>query len=142
MERKPKPNTYIEPMPRKQFLSLMKEFKTSGGKYISNEESEAFLDIQEAEACALNATTILFRRRPTRSAVYEELFHVQQYREGKIDGSIINAYENEIEAQKFLLENAIEFQLTQVEINQTSDMLVWYEENLRKMRGDDKNDNM
>ena len=77
MDRRKKNNDdRIEPMPRKLFLELMREFKKSGGKYIASKQSEDFLDSQGAEASAINATTILFRRRPTRAAVYEELFHV------------------------------------------------------------------
>ena len=140
MYRKPRSEAYIEPMPKNQFLTLMREFKKMGGKYLANEQSENFLNIQGVEASTLNATTILFRRRPSRSAVYEELFHAQQYRDGKITGSAENAYKCEIEAQLYLLKHAEEFQLTEPEITQTHKALKWYENKLRTMKGDVNHD--
>ena len=139
MERKHKDDSIdkIESMPRKQFLELMREFKKNGGTYIANKESEVFLNAKKVEACTLNSTTILFRRRPTRAAVYEELFHVEQFRMGKIDGTIINAYENEIEAQRYLLEHAEELELTMPEIKKTKEALEWYEMKLENLKGDD-----
>lgn len=136
MERKTKSKNYIEPMPRGQFLRLMKDFKAAGGKYIANAESEKFLDAQGAEASTLNATTILFRKKPTRAAVYEELYHINQFRSGKIDGTARNAYECEAEAKAYLLENAEAFQLTEAEINQTKEALIWYQKKLKTMKGD------
>jgi hypothetical protein len=135
MERKPKPDTYIEPMPKSQFLSLMQEFKSLGGKYICNEESEKFLDVQGSEAVTLNGYTILFRKKPSRSAVYEELFHAAQYRDGKNDGTPKIRIECEIEAQEYLLNNAKSLQLTKPEIIQTQKALQIYRLELDKMEG-------
>lgn len=104
--------------------------------------SDAFLKARGVEASALNSTTILFRREPSRSAVYEELFHVKQFQEGKIDGTVRNAYENEIEAQEYLLKNAAELKLTQMEIEQTKDALEWYILKLNDLKGDDWDDNL
>ena len=142
MDRRKK-NNYdrIEPMPRKLFLELMREFKESGGKYIASEQSEAFLDSQGAEASAINATTILFRRRPSRAAVYEELFHVCQFRDGKIKGTVKNSIECEIEAKEYLLSNADRLQLTQSEIQKTREDLEWYKIQLREQKGEE-NDGM
>ena len=137
MERKPKPDMFIEPMPRDIFRQLMKKFEKEGGKYVADENSEAFLDAQCAEAITLNENTILFRKRPTRSAVYEELFHVKQFKAGKIDGTIRNAYECEIEAQEYLLDNAVNLGLTDREICQTEAALKWYRKELDKLKGDD-----
>ena len=66
------------------------------------EEVNAYLEIKGAEACTLNASTILFRERPSRAAVYEEFIHVQQFCDGKIDGSIRSIYMCEIEAKQQL----------------------------------------
>lgn len=138
MERKKKnAESFIEPMPRQQFLDLMKEFKASGGKYIANEESEAFLDTQGAEACTLNENTILFRRKPSRAAVYEELYHVKQFREGRIEGSTSNAIECEIEAKLYLLSNAKTLELTENEILQTREDLERYKRQLNDLKGDE-----
>ena len=135
MNRKPKPDSYVQPMPKGQFIKLMHEFKAIGGKYICNKESEEFLEAQEAEASALDGYTILFRRKPTRSAVYEELFHTSQYREGKIDGTLKNRIKCEIEAQEYLLKNAEAFQLTEPEIIQTQKALHMYQLELSNWKG-------
>ena len=138
MERKPKPNSYIEPMPKSQFQRLMREFKRIGGMYICNEDSEEFLSAQGAEAITLDGFTILFRRRPSRSAVYEELFHAEQFRNGRITGTQRNRYECEIEAQKYLLENAHRFKLTEPEIVQTKEMLDTYSKILSEQKGEEE----
>ncbi len=142
MLRKPKPDSYVEPMPRRQFHELMREFKRHGGTYIANAESEQFLRLRGAEACALNENIILFRRKPSRSAVYEELFHVQQFRENKIDGSPVNTCECEIEAQQYLLENAVSLQLTKIELEQTRNALMRYTMQLKKMKGEASDDHL
>jgi len=142
MERKPKPEGYIEPMPQKLFFKLMKDFKALGGLYIANDDSERYLDIRGVEADTLNATTILFRKKPTRAAVYEELFHSKQYREGKIQDSALSVILCEIEAQEYLLKNANELHLTQPEINQTENALAWYKSRLKILKGDESNDNL
>ena len=75
MDRKPKPDTYVEPMPQKLFHQLVKQFQELGGKVIMGADAELYLDSREAEACTLNGYTILFRKRPGRAAVYEEMIH-------------------------------------------------------------------
>ena len=133
MERKPKNDVYVKPMPRGLFLRLMKEFKRMGGKVIMDKEAERYLDDKGAEACTLNAETILFRRKPSRAAVYEELFHVKQFREGKIDGTLKNSYVCEIEAKKYLLNNASILGLTEIEIIATQKSLEFYMKKLQKL---------
>ena len=113
----------------------MREFKAIGGIYICNKDSEEFLSVQGAEAITLDSFTILFRRGPSRSVVYEELFHAEQFRNGKITGTQQNRLECEIEAQKYLLENADKFKLTKPEIVQTKDMLVVYTQKLSEQKG-------
>ena len=135
MERKPKGDSYVKPMPKAQFLKLMREFKTIGGKYICDERAEAYLSKCGAEASALDGYTILFHRNPSRAAVYEELFHTKQFRDGKINGSIENRLECEIEAQQYLLDNASGLGLTKPEIAQTRKALETYRRELSKMKG-------
>ena len=142
MERKKKDQSvYIEPMPRKQFLKLMKEFREAGGHYVADEWSEKILNSQDAEAATLNATTILFKRRPSRATVYEELYHTKQYRERILDSSEMCECECEIEAKQYLLDNAEQLQLTPPEILQTQDLLKVYKDRLSKLKGE-KNESM
>lgn len=135
MLRKNKADDYVEPMPRSLFIKIMREFKANGGKYVANEFSERFLLCQGAEACTLNENTILFKKHPSRAAVYEELFHIQQYRDGKINGELENIYLNEIEAKEYLLENANMLKLTKKEILQTEKALIWYKTALEQLKG-------
>ena len=106
-------------------------------------EAELYLDSRESEACTLNGYTILFRKRPGRAAVYEELIHAAQFRDGKNDGSIRSVYKNEIEAKRQLLVRAKEFQLTEPEIRHTRISLELYERELQKLeKGDTDNDSI
>ena len=136
MYRKKKSDKYIHPMPKKQFFIVEKQFNQQGGKFYMDNEAELILEAQGAEACTLDAKTILLRKRPTRAAVYEELFHAKQFSEGSIDGTLKNMYECEIEAKKYLLDNANVLELTQNEITQTKESLKWYLNKLEKMKGD------
>lgn len=143
MDRKPKPDTYVEPMPQKLFHQLVKQFQELGGKVIMGADAELYLDSREAEACTLNGYTILFRKRPGRAAVYEELIHAAQFRDGKNDGSIRSVYKNEIEAKRQLLVRAKGFQLTEPEIRHTRISLELYERELQKLeKGDTGNDSI
>ena len=65
------------------------------------------------------------------------MFHTKQYRDGKIDGTIKNRLECEIEAQLYLLENSERFELTKPEINQTKRALETYKIELSKMKGEE-----
>ena len=115
----------------------MREFKSIGGKYYNDEQTEEFLSLQGAEASTLDGFTILLRKKPSRAAVYEELFHAKQIREGKYDGSLMNRIECEIEAQLYLLENAESFELTAPEIQQTKEALDGYKKILEEQKGEE-----
>lgn len=104
---------------------------------MADDISEQYLESKGVEAITLNAITILFRKRPTRAAVYEELYHARQYREGKIDGTQLNAIICEIEAQEYLLENATELSLVEQEIVQTEKALAYYRKKLELLEGEE-----
>lgn len=131
----------FEPMPKKQFLRKIKEFKKIGGLIQHDEDTENYLlNIKKAEGVTYNGYTILLPRKPSRSAVYEELFHAQQFREGKIDGSELSRIRCEIEAQKYLLHNAEKLNFTAKEIELTKKNLDGYENDLKRLLGDEKNE--
>ena len=132
MFRKPKPEDFVEPMPKKQFFKLMKEFKSIGGEFKMGEDVDRFLELQDAEASTLNGFLILFSSKPSRSAVYEELIHAKQYRDNKNDGSYKARLENEIEAQEILIEKANEYKLTEPEVIQTQKALASYKKELQE----------
>lgn len=129
LSRKPKPEDWIEPMPSRQFKKIERAFKRHGGIFVMGKEAELILDLQGAEASTLNENTILFRRHPSRAAVFEELIHTAQYRDGRCDGSRYSRLINEIEAKKKILQNAKAYRLTDIEISNTKNMLgVCYDE--------------
>ena len=94
---------------------------------LTDENAKRFLKNNNAEACKLNDTTILFNtERPGRSAVYEELIHAEQFRKGQIDGTEEKRLICEIEAQKILIEKKDELGITDIEDKQTRSALKAY----------------
>lgn len=138
LNRKAKPENYIEPMPKKQLQKIVKEFKAKGGLILMNEESERHLQSQNAEAVTYNSELILLKRNPGRSAVYEELIHAEQFRQGKNDGSYEKRLLCEIEAQKELIRKKEEFGITDVEDRQTRLALKAYEEEYKEYKRNNK----
>lgn len=131
----------FEPMPKKQFLRKIKEFKKIGGLIQCDEYTENYLlNVKKAEGVTYNGYTILLPRRPSRSAVYEELFHAQQYRDGKIDGSELSRVRCEIEAQMYLLDNVEKFNFTEKEVELTKKNLNMYKNDLKRLLGGDKDE--
>ncbi len=139
MYRKKKPDTYIEPMPKKEFRKIMKDFKSIGGIVVMGDEVDEYLALKKAEACTVDGYTILFSKNPGRASVHEELIHAAQFRDGKNDGSIVSILQNEIAAQQVLISNAAQFQLTDKEIYQTQCAVRAYKEALHNItkKGDD-----
>ena len=131
MYRKPKPDK-IEPMPRKQFRTIVKAFKRNGGLIQFDDETEEYLDSKNAEAITYNENTILIRQSPGRASVFEELIHTEQYRNGRNDGSYKSRLQCEIEAQKKLIKNSKAYKLTEREVFQTQKALEAYENELRE----------
>ncbi len=122
----------IEPMPKKQFHKIKKAFQKNGGVVLTGDDIDAFLEKQHCEAVTFDAKTIAFRNNPGRAAVFEELIHTAQYRDGKNDCTYLSRILNEIEAQKMLIKNAKAYKLTEQEIFQTKKALVAYENELKE----------
>lgn len=122
----------IEPMPRKQLRKITKSFSKQGGVVQMNSETDYYLNKRKVEAITYNSKTILLKQKPGRAAVFEELIHTAQYREGKMNGSTLSRIECEIEAQKKLLKYSKAYKLTTKEIKQTRAALKDYEEELKE----------
>ena len=133
LHRKNKPDNYIAPMPKKQLQKIIKEFKAKGGIILINDDIDEFLSKQGAEGSTLNENTILLVKNPSRSAVYEELIHAEQYRKGKNDGSRESRLLCEIEAQKELIKRKEELDITDKENEQTKLALKVYEEEYKQL---------
>lgn len=132
MSRKAKDN-YIEPMPKKQLNKIIKNFRKNGGSIQMDEATDAYLRKKNAEAITYDAKTILLKKNPGRAAVFEELIHATQYRNGENDGSYLSRLKCEISAQKKLLKNKVAYKLTPAEIKQTEKALESYERELKEL---------
>lgn len=134
LSRKPKPDNWVEPMPKRQLQGIIKDFKKKGGLILIDDDTDNFLRKQGAEGSTLNESTILLVKNPSRSAVYEELIHAEQYRKGKNDGSRKSRLICEIEAQKMLICKKDELGITDKENEQTKLALRAYEEEYRQLK--------
>lgn len=132
MYRKKAPG-YIEPMPKKQLQKIVKSFKKNGGIIQMNDATDAYLKSKSAEAITYDAKTILLKQKPGRAAVFEELIHATQYRQGKNDGSYKQRLLCEIEAQKKLIKYQKAYKLTQAEVKQTEQALKSYRKELEDL---------
>lgn len=127
-----KKNQDIEPMPKKQLQRIIKGYKRQGGMIQMDEMTDKHLSLHKSEGAALDAYTILLKRNPGRAAVFEELIHASQYRQGILDGSRKSRLLGEIEAQKKLIENSKAYGLTEREVSQTKKALSDYEKELEE----------
>lgn len=123
----------IEPMPKKQLQKIVKAFKRNGGIMQMNDATDAYLRSKKAEAITYDAKTILLKQRPGRAAVFEELIHATQYRQGKNDGSYKQRLLCEIEAQEKLIKYQKAYKLTPVEVKQTEQALKSYRKELEDL---------
>ena len=103
LTRKPKPDTYVEPMPQKQLQRIVKSFKSHGGIIQMSDSTDEYLKSKNAEAITYNEKTILLMQKPSRASVFEELIHATQYKKGENDGSYVSRLKCEIAAQKKLI---------------------------------------
>lgn len=120
----------IEPMPKRQFQRIVKNFKLQGGMIQFNDETDQYLASKHAEAITYDAKTILIKQHPGRASVFEELIHTAQFRKGENDGSYESRLKCEIAAQEILLRNADAYKLTDIEISQTREALEAYQKEL------------
>ena len=127
----------ITPMPKKQLQKIVKRFKQNGGVIQMNASTDIYLATKHAEAITYDEGTILLRQRPGRAAVFEELIHATQFKNGKNDGSEISRLHCEIEAQQKLLKYQKAYKLTSAEVYQTELALKKYKKKLESLRGGD-----
>lgn len=112
-----------EPMPKKQFHRICKALKRHGVTVWMGEMADRVCEIQGAEAFTLNENTVVFRRNPCRSVVFEELIHLWQYASGKCDGTKLSRIKCEIEAKEKVLKYAEAYGLTIMDIEITKKAL-------------------
>lgn len=123
----------VKPMPKKQLRKIVKAFKKNGGLIQMNDATDAYLKSKKAEAITYDEKTILLKQKPGRAAVFEELIHATQYRQGKNDGSYYKRLLCEIEAQEKLIKYQKAYKLTHAEVKQTEKALKSYRKELEHL---------
>ncbi|MCL8203774.1 MAG: minor capsid protein [Ligilactobacillus agilis] len=97
---------------------LTAEFRKNGGKVWQGAEAEHYLKSRGAAAMTLGDATIVLQNKPTISEVLEELYHIEQFKNGEIDDDI-SKYKAEIEAQNYLLSVEKMYNIPRREIEET-----------------------
>ena len=110
-------------MDEQRFLKIKAAFERHGGIMASAPEIDAHLERIGAESSTLNQNTILIKtdRIPSASAVYEELIHTAQFRDGQAIGS--NWIDMEIEAKVKLIKYQKYYQISDAEHQATLQQL-------------------
>ena len=117
---------------RERQRKLTEDFRRRGGIIQQDEEGEAYLASRgDAAGITLDEGTIVLHIRPTISEILEELYHAEQFRRNEIDGTEINRYRAEIEAQYYLLSVEKLYNIPKEETKQTKDNLDYWKEKLK-----------
>ncbi|MFM0683619.1 minor capsid protein [Streptococcus suis] len=111
---------------------LTKDFRKRGGVIWQDDESESYLRSRKASAMNLNADTIVLQKKATISEILEELYHAEQWRDGRLVDTPISKIKAEIEAQNYLLSVEKRYNIPRVEIEQTKRNLQFWREELKK----------
>ena len=109
-------------------------FRKNGGKIWQDAGAEAYLKVRGVNAVALSEDLIALKNRPTISEILEELYHVEQFKDGKIDVTNISRYKAEIEAQNYLLSVKKLYNIPEEEILETKANLQYWKEKLENER--------
>ncbi|MCL2517934.1 MAG: hypothetical protein FWF15_05165 [Oscillospiraceae bacterium] len=124
------------PMDNEKFLKIKTAFEKRGGIIQCDKATDKYLDSKMAEGLTYNENTILLKTNASVSAVFEELIHSAQYRQGRNDGTPENRLLMEIEAQKKLIKNQKAYGISDIENEQTKKALTDYYKELENLRKD------
>ena len=123
------------PISKPELNKITKAFRKAGGKVLMGPEVDAWLEEKRAEASNIN-DVIMLSSKAGRAAIHEELIHFKQIRSyGKPSGPK-DVCLREIEAGNILLENAIKWNLTDKEIQDTKALIEKYTNKLKELEGD------
>ena len=102
-------------MDKEKFSKIKAAYEKNGGVMVSSSDVDRHLDKIGAEAATLNKDTILIRsdRIPTASAIFEELIHTAQHKNGRVKSD--NWVDMEIEAKTKLVRNKSQYGITDLE---------------------------
>ena len=121
--RKQRSENRADPMPKRQFQRICRALKKHGVTVWTGEAADIICKAQNAEAFTLNENTVVFRKNPSRSVVFEELIHLWQYASGKCDGTELSRIKCEIEAKEKVIRCARSYGLTNMDIEITKKAL-------------------
>ncbi len=108
--------------------AITADFRAAGGVVGQSVDAQRYLQARGAGGLTLNQDTILLPANPTRTAVFEELIHAEQFRKGMtIEAGSGGVLPFEAEAAEILIRNRHAWQLPADEVRQVI-------ENLRNIR--------
>lgn len=114
--------------------ALTADFRALGGVVDQSEDVQRYLQARGAGGLTLNRDTILLPISPTRTAIFEELVHVEQFRAGlTIEAGRGGVLRFEAEAAEILIRNRHAWQLPPKEVRQVLDNLRTIREQLQRM---------
>jgi hypothetical protein len=100
------------------------EFRAAGGVVDQSVAAQEYLTTRGAAGLTLDQDTILLPANPTRTAVFEELVHAEQFRRGvTIQAGGGGVLRFEAEAAETLIQNRHAYQLPAAEVGQVIDNL-------------------
>lgn len=112
---------------------LTRDFRQNGGVIFQSLVGDQYLKKIGAAALNYNEKTIILPTKPTISEVLEELYHAEQYRNGKIDpNDYVSKIKAEIDAQNYLLSVEKRYNIPRNESEQTKKNLKYWKEELKK----------
>jgi RHS repeat-associated protein len=110
--------------------AITADFRAAGGVVDQSLDAQRYLQARGAGGLTLNHETILLPANPTRTAVFEELVHAEQFRRGAtIEAGKGGVLRFEAEAAETLIQNRHAWQLPPDEVHQVID-------NLRNIRAE------
>ncbi|MBQ8576037.1 MAG: hypothetical protein IJ447_08340 [Clostridia bacterium] len=126
----------VKPISEKRFNELTVEARKNGANILrGTKEVEEHLDSMKAHASTIG-DTILFRKEVSVSEVLEETYHFMQIKNRTNENlsEPEKTYVNEIEAQKYLIENVAKYKIPRAETEETEKALKYYEKLLEEYR--------
>lgn len=117
---------------------LLRDFKDSGGFVWQDDQAASYLKNRGVDACCLDYDMIVLQKKPLISEILEELFHAKQFKDGLITDSRESQLLAEIEAQKYLISVAKEYNIPKSEQRQTEIALENYKKELKELEKHEK----
>ena len=118
----------IPRMPEEQRERIFAQLKANGVSVTMDDE---YLDMRSLAqgayvgASTFSQDTVIFRSRPTRSEVFEELIHLTQFKQGRNNATEIDIARNEIEAAEKLIRCQEAYEISDIENEQNKQRLIY-----------------